>query len=221
MTRDSESFDRRRFLQLVAAVPAGLATGRSVRFIERFVAADALFASMVASASAPKTPQTPTPECGDDDEPTPAETAGPFFKPRSPLRRSLIEPGTRGVRIVVTGRVFTRDCHPVPNALLDFWHADDAGHYDNAGFKLRGHQLSAEDGSYRLETVVPGLYPGRTRHIHVRVQPREGAVLTTQLYFPGEARNREDGLYLPDLLMSVRKEGSVRQGRFHFMLDTA
>jgi len=58
----------------------------------------------------------------------------------------------------------------VGGALLDFWQADAAGDYDNTGFRLRGHQFSGADGRFRLATVVPGLYPGRTRHIHVKVQ---------------------------------------------------
>ena len=27
-------------------------------------------------------------------------------------------------------------------ALLDFWQADAKGHYDNSGFRLRGHQFA-------------------------------------------------------------------------------
>ena len=50
-----------------------------------------------------------TPECGDDDEPTPSEAEGPFFKPRSPRRTSLIESGIVGTRLVLSGRVFSRD----------------------------------------------------------------------------------------------------------------
>lgn len=158
-----------------------------------------------------------TPECADDDDPTPSETEGPFFKARSPKRSSLIEPGLEGTRIVVSGRVFSRDCRPLSGVLLDFWHADDSGEYDNDGYRLRGHQFTNEQGRYRLQTIVPGIYPGRTRHYHVRVQAPGGRVLTTQLYFPDEARNRRDFLYRPELLMAVKKGSG--QGSFHFMLD--
>ena len=95
----------------------------------------------------------PTPECGDDDEPTPSMTEGPFFTPRSPLRASLIEPGMTGTRIVITGRVFARSCRPVPGALLDVWHADDAGDYDNEGYRCRGHLFADAEGRYRFETI--------------------------------------------------------------------
>ncbi len=42
-------------------------------------------------------------------------------------------------------------------------------------------------GRYTLETIVPGEYPGRTQHIHVKVQAPNGPILTTQIYFPGVA----------------------------------
>jgi len=117
--------------------------------------------------------------------------------------------------------VFSRGCRPVAHALLDFWHADDSGEYDNEGFRLRGHQFTDDAGRFRLESIVPGLYPGRTRHFHVRVQAPHGRVLTTQLYFPGEPRNRNDGLFRSDLLMSMRDAGNAKAAQFHFVLDHA
>jgi protocatechuate 3,4-dioxygenase beta subunit len=163
---------------------------------------------------------TPTPACDDGDDPTPAQTEGPYFTPDSPRRASLLEAGMGGQRLVVTGSVLTTDCRPVKAALLDFWQADDAGEYDNQGYRLRGHQFSDADGGWRLETLVPGLYTGRTRHIHVKVQAPDGPVLTTQLYFPGEPANDQDGIFSPELLLGdVRDTGGARQGSFTFVLE--
>ena len=117
-----------------------------------------------------------------------AQTEGPYFKPSSPERTELFEEGMAGQPIELVGLVLGRDCKPIAGALLDFWQADDKGRYDNSGFRLRGHQFSDSEGRYRLRSVVPGIYPGRTRHIHVKVQPQGGRVLTTQLYFPGEPK---------------------------------
>ena len=94
-----------------------------------------------------------------------------------------------GVQLVLTGYVLTADCKPVAHALLDFWQADSGGNYDNSGYTLRGHQYSDATGRYQLVTVVPGLYPGRTEHIHVKVQAPNGPLLTTQLFFPGVQSN--------------------------------
>ena len=161
----------------------------------------------------------PTPACDDGDEPTLAQTEGPYFTPNSPDRASLLEAGMAGRRLVMAGTVLTTDCRPVQRALLDFWQADDAGHYDNQGYRLRGHQFSDAKGAWRLETVVPGLYTGRTRHLHVKVQAPDGPVLTTQLYFPGEPANDRDGIFSPELLLGdVRDVGGARQGSFTFVL---
>jgi hypothetical protein len=161
----------------------------------------------------------PTPACDDGDDPTLAQTEGPYFTPNSPERASLLEAGMGGRRLVVAGTVLTTACRPVRRALLDFWQADDAGQYDNQGYRLRGHQFSDAEGAWRLETVVPGLYTGRTRHIHVKVQAPDGPVLTTQLYFPDEPANDRDGIFSPELLLAdVRDVGGARQGSFTFVL---
>jgi len=164
-------------------------------------------------------PLVPTPACHDGDEPTQAQTEGPFFKPSSPERIELIEAGMAGQPIDLVGFVISRDCKPIAGALLDFWQADDKGNYDNSGFRLRGHQFTDADGRFRLKTVVPGAYVGRTRHIHVKVQPRGGRVLTTQLYFPGEARNRSDGLFRKELLVRTAKNEGWLAGRFDFVVS--
>jgi protocatechuate 3,4-dioxygenase beta subunit len=163
-------------------------------------------------------PLPATPACHDGDEPTLPQTEGPYFKPSSPERIELFEEGMSGQPIELIGLVLTRACKPVPGALLDFWQADARGEYDNSGFRLRGHQFADAEGRYRLRSVVPGLYPGRTRHIHVKVQPRGGPVLTTQLYFPGEAKNRSDGLFRKSLLVRTAKNAGWLAGRFDFVV---
>jgi protocatechuate 3,4-dioxygenase beta subunit len=125
----------------------------------------------------------------------------------------------RGTRIMSAGRCFTTDCRPVAEALVDYWQANDAGEYDNAGYTLRGHQFTDARGRFRLSTIVPGLYTGRTRHIHVKVQRPHGAILTTQLYFPGVPENASDGIFDPALLMDVRAgPGGRRDARYDFVL---
>ena len=86
-------------------------------------------------------PLAPTPTCDDGDAATPRQTEGPYFKPRSPERADLREPGMSGQPVELSGLVLTRSCKPVARALVDLWQADDKGSYDNAGFTLRGHIL--------------------------------------------------------------------------------
>lgn len=175
--------------------------------------------------SAPVTPPQappalpPTPACADADDVTPEQTEGPYFTPGSPERADLREAGVVGTAFTVTGRVLDTRCRPVAGALLDFWQADGAGVYDNEGHRLRGHQFTGADGAYRLETVLPGRYPGRTRHIHVKVQARGGPVLTTQLYFPGEPGNARDRLFRRSLQVSRAGDEAGQIARFDFVLD--
>lgn len=189
---------RRRFLQgLITTGVAGLLPVASNRALAQ-------------------TPLAATPAC-EDDEPTPAQTEGPFFTPNSPERTDLREAGMPGTPITLSGYVLSRSCRPVAGALVELWHADHSGEYDNEGFRLRGHLFTAADGSYGFETIVPGLYPGRTRHFHMKYQAAGQPVLTTQLYFPDEPGNRRDRIFRPELLL--RTSGSA--ARFDAVLDIA
>jgi protocatechuate 3,4-dioxygenase beta subunit len=147
---------------------------------------------------------------------TPRQTEGPFFTPNSPQRVSLVEKGSNAPRLVLVGTVLSAQCKPVPNALLDFWHSDEDGAYDNKGFRYRGHQHADAQGRFRLETIVPAEYPGRTRHIHVKVQAPGKRILTTQLYFPGDPGNQRDGLYRRELEMKKLK---AEEASFDFVVE--
>jgi protocatechuate 3,4-dioxygenase beta subunit len=161
----------------------------------------------------------PTPQCHDGDEATIRQTEGPYFKPSSPQRADLVEPGTKGRLVEINGRVLSRSCGPVERALVDLWHADERGEYDNAGFRYRGHLFTDGEGCYRFRTILPALYPGRTRHYHIKVQAPERPVLTTQLYFPDEPANRRDGLFRRDLAMQIAEAPDGLAARFDFVLD--
>ena len=170
MDERDDRITRRRLLELGLALPP-LA-----------VLAEAELAGGTALAA--------TPEIADADDPTPALTEGPYFTPNSPKRRTIVPAGAGGTRLTLTGRVLSTAGRPVPNALIDFWQCDARGAYDNDGYRFRGHQFTDALGRYTLLTVVPGLYPGRTKHIHVKVQAPSRRILTTQLFFPGVAANR-------------------------------
>lgn len=193
---------RRAFLRLSAAVSAAsLALGG------------------LAEALAQARPLAPTPSCPDDGAPTPRQTEGPFYRPDSPRRTSLLEPGMKGTRIVVTGRVLSTACTPVAGALVDFWQADEGGLYDHRGYRLRGHQFTDDHGRYRLETIVPGRYPGRTPHFHVKVQAPGRPVLTTQLYLPDEPANQRDVIFRPELVVRIADTAEGKVATFDFVID--
>ena len=197
---------RRRLLELGLALPP----------LAYLAARGDLLADVAGAASAPL---ALTPEIVDADDPTPPQSEGPFFTPRSPRRKSIVPAGAAGTRLTLTGRVLTTGGRPIPRALVDFWQTDARGVYDNRGYRFRGHQLTDARGRYTLRTVVPGLYSGRTRHIHVKAQAPRGRLLTTQLYFPGEPGNRRDFLFDPELLLrNWRRSRGRRVARFDFVL---
>jgi protocatechuate 3,4-dioxygenase beta subunit len=186
-------------------------------FVAAALAAPILIYDLDALAAARELEATPA--CGDSEDITAEQTPGPFFKPRSPERKSLLEPAIQGAKIILEGTVRSTKCKPIEKVLVDFWQADARGEYDNTGFRLRGHQFTGGAGKYRLETIVPGLYPGRTRHFHVRVQAPNRPVLTTQLYFPGEPENKKDGIFNPKLVMVIRDSAGAKAASFDFVVQ--
>ncbi|MFA7666414.1 MAG: intradiol ring-cleavage dioxygenase [Burkholderiaceae bacterium] len=159
-----------------------------------------------------------TPSCGEEDAPTRRQTEGPFYT-ADPPEKADFRSDAPGEPMVLLGFVLGADCRPIPGARVDLWHADGEGRYDNRGFRLRGYQEADDGGRFGFRTIVPGLYRGRTRHFHVKVQRPGGPVLTTQLYFPGEAANGRDFIFDPRLLMDVREAADGgRVGRFDFIL---
>ena len=153
---------------------------------------------------------------------TVGRTAGPFYTPSTPRRTRLLEPDSGGEPLILQGLVLTPDCRPVPGAVVDLWHCDERGRYDNSGFRYRGHQFTDSAGAFRFETVRPGHYTGRTPHFHVRVQGEKTRVLTTQLYFPDlREANSRDFIYRDELLLRLDRVGGHWRARFDFVLAPA
>jgi protocatechuate 3,4-dioxygenase beta subunit len=145
--------------------------------------------------------------------PTPRDVEGPFYKAGAPMRADLAVAGAKVPRLVLAGRVLSAQCRPIANAKLDFWHADEDGEYDNVGYRYRGIVVTDAEGRYRLETIQPPAYAGRPRHIHVKIQAPDRPVLTTQLYFPGEARGANRGL-----VVRISRKDNALQASFDFVL---
>ena len=138
-----------------------------------------------------------------------------------PAATTWSSPARRRGQVELTGFVLTRGCNPVARAVVDIWHADEQGAYDNKGFRYRGRVYTDEKGRYRIRTIEPALYPGRTRHYHVNVAAGGKLLLTTQLYFPDEPGNRRDGLFRKELLMQIAGKAprTPMAARFDFVID--
>lgn len=153
-------------------------------------------------------------------EHTRTDVEGPYWLPGSPKRSNLRDDGD-GPLLDLNISVVNEACIPVSNAWIDIWHTDPDGEYDKEGWGYRGHHFTDASGYSLLETIVPGLYPGRTAHIHVKVQGLSSSTLTTQLYFPDVPQNDDDFFYHPDLEVIVLEEDAAGNllAEFAFVID--
>lgn len=171
----------------------------------------------------------PTPEIPDDDAPTCEPTAdnieGPFYKAGAPHRATLATARDAGERLVIAGTVLGTNCQPIADAVLDVWHADARGGYDNDGWGMRGRMKTDAKGRWQVSTIVPGRYLNgrryRPTHVHVKLRAPGHRALTTQLYFAGDPYNDGDDFIVPSLIMQHAKRGAVRRAAFDFVLATA
>ncbi|WP_286256974.1 intradiol ring-cleavage dioxygenase [Streptomyces graminofaciens] len=121
-------------------------------------------------------------------------TEGPYYLDGQLVRTNIAEDKT-GFPLRLALTVVDDDtCAPIPNALVEIWHADALGEYsgfvgnnghsepDNGTF-LRGGVLTNSSGVANITSVYPGWYRGRCVHIHVKVHT--GVTLTSDGSFTG------------------------------------
>jgi protocatechuate 3,4-dioxygenase beta subunit len=153
---------------------------------------------------------------------TPPQMEGPYYPSGIPadadadLRRvSGAAREALGRPLLLAGTVRSLEGVPLPGARVEIWQADRSGIYlhprdgrlahRDSGFQGYGRATADGEGRYAFRTIRPGRYPGRTPHIHLRAHPPRGnAPLTTQVYFPDEPLNAQDGL--------LRRVAEARRG---------
>ena len=117
-------------------------------------------------------------------KPTPPNDLGPFYKAGAPKASRLVRPGDPGLPLSVSGAVFDTRGDALPEALVEIWHTDAFGHYDNQGFHYRAQLNAGKKGEYAFDTSLPGHYPDRVaQHIHYQVSAPGCKTVVTQLYF--------------------------------------
>ena len=140
--------------------------------------------------------------------PLPASTpAGP------PSRIQIAPPTEPGERLVLTGRVVGEDGTPRARIEIEAYHTDATGLYrpDRATPawpdrppRLSGRLATASDGTYEIDTIRPGAYPGGGNPAHIHFHLRTGSIDQAEiLWFEG------DRYLSPE---QIRKESGL--GRF-------
>jgi protocatechuate 3,4-dioxygenase beta subunit len=115
---------------------------------------------------------------------TTAAELGPFYKRKAPEDPQLRAAGDPGLPLTVNGQVLDTRGNPLPGAAIEIWQTNHLGQYDLDGYRYRARLLSAKDGAYAFESVMPGHYPDRVcQHVHYLVTAPGHKPLVTQLYF--------------------------------------
>ncbi len=160
---------------------------------------------------------------------------GPFYTDNPPtmVNHQLAKEDEPGTRMIISGRVFNLQCDQyIPNTIIDVWHANHDGQYDNEGFNLRGITQSNDQGFYLFETIKPGKYLNgnsyRPSHIHYKIKAPNQSVLTTQLYFEGDSSIPNDaaasitsGEYdaTHRIIPLIENASGVLEGTFDVVID--
>ena len=133
------------------------------------------FAAAFHAPTAGETPPTPGPDC----------VECPHWEAPAQLtsRMVIASASEPGERLVIEGTVYRSDGRtPASGVLVYAYHTNARGYYAHAQGTtgqgrwhgdLRGWLKTGPDGRYRIETIRPAPYPGRTipAHIHMHVMP--------------------------------------------------
>lgn len=134
------------------------------------------------------------------NSPTTSDILGPFYRPGAPVRNSLLIPGDEGSILNLSGTVFDIDGKsPQKDTLVEIWHANSKGEYDNTSleYRHRGAAKTDQNGEYTFKTIMPPPYKFnetdyRPAHIHFRISSDKKQDLITQIYFKGDKYNEVD-----------------------------
>ncbi len=167
---------------------------------------------------------------------TPSQTVGPYLS--IGLLDNVVPPSTVSAddprAITVRGRLLDGNGDPVPDGMIEFWQANEAGRYAHPadtrddvpledGFWGFGRSGTANDGWYEIVTLKPGRVPapdGRLQAPHIVVGVFARGLLkrlATRLYFPDEGEANAADPVLSELgereratLVALPEDGGLR-----------
>lgn len=167
-----------------------------------------------------------------------SDIEGPFYRKGVPYRGKTNPPLSGGVPVLISGRVWSLQSRkPLAGTVIDVWHADHQGNYDNSDannppakdfFAFRSRLLTDESGYYEYEAIHPGGYTigrndRRPSHIHYWIRAQRHKELITQLYFEGDPENEHDRFIKKSLIIPVKKmavgNAHYEKGTFDIVLN--
>jgi len=200
-----------------------------------------LFADVLGVSSLVEDQNSPRPPGA-----TPNTVAGPFYRPDAPLLPlgANISRDGKGEPLAVRGVVTGLDGRGIAGAVIEVWHANAEGLYENQEpdrqpeFNLRGCFHADAAGAFRFATVRPkgyalpsdgpvgrlmamlGLGLERPAHIHFRVTAPGFRTLTTHVFDRDDPAIGRDAIFAvkPELMAAFRA-GPLVGGRRQHDLD--
>lgn len=174
---------------------------------------------------------------------TPNTVAGPFYRddaPEMPLGANISRDG-KGEPLEVAGRIVALDGAGIGGAIVEVWHANAEGLYENQEpdrqpeFNLRGRFRADPEGRFHFLTVKPkgyalpsdgpvgqlmstlGLGLERPAHIHFRVSAEGFETLTTHIFDQLDPAIGRDAIFgvKPELLADFRALSPNGKKRMH------
>jgi len=93
-------------------------------------------------------------------DPTTTDILGPFYRPGAPFKTDLVQAGTKGEIMHFSGTVFGKDGKALKGALVEIWHCDENGVYDNTSdnYIYRSSSKTGADGKYNFKSIYPVPY---------------------------------------------------------------
>ncbi|RLN46161.1 hypothetical protein BBJ29_005560 [Phytophthora kernoviae] len=151
----------------------------------------------------------------------PEATEGPYYV-SGELIRSDIRENQPGIDLYMDLQfIDVNTCSPVDNLYVDFWHANTSGVYSGVVARTNGNSDDASnvdttfhrglsptdsDGFVTFTTKFPGLYTGRTTHIHIMTH-YDGTVLDNGTYSGGRISHVGQIFFDQDLITDVQSSG--------------
>lgn len=107
----------------------------------------------------------------------------------------------KGRNLVFEGRVYDNNCIPIPNAIVEIWHKNSEGIYNDdirhmdlwdKNFTGTGSAQTDNWGRFAFYTIFPGTSDKHEmRHIDLRVRHPDFPILETRMYFEGFYTGRD------------------------------
>ncbi len=176
---------------------------------------------------------------------TPNTVAGPFYRadvPETANGASISRDG-KGEPLFVSGKVRMLDGKAVAGAVVEVWHANAQGIYENQDpdgqpeFNLRGRLTTDGEGAFRFTSVKPkgyalpddgpvgqlmkriGLPARRPAHLHFRVSADGCETLTTLVFDRADPTARDAIIGQRPELMADFVPSRLEDGRIAHLLD--